>query len=204
MEMESGWSDLTTRIRLSIINDDVSMINPNLGFSVNHFLYHYPGVNNMICENCNEKYNLERIWELTGCDCDSEAGTITCSCGNTMNFILNLNYAENKELFISSLLSKKPELLTEFHTFKDILGEVRLTIDHEQGVLLTFMDKLTRRKLKEIETPTECVVCYETTYNTTYCNHTLCNRCHAKLDTCPYCRRDLNTADMIVLYESVS
>ena len=202
--MNSGWDNMTTRLRRSVINDDVRMLTPNTDFSANHFLYHYPGVNNMICDCCNEKFDLERIWELTGCDCDSEAGTITCDCGNTINFILNLNYADNKERLISSLLSDKPELLIEFHTCNDILGEVLLTIDSEEGALLTFMDKITKSKLKEIETPTECVVCYETTCNTTYCNHTLCNQCHTQLDTCPYCRRNLYTPEMIVLHESVS
>ena len=149
--MNSGWDNMTTRLRRSVINDDVRMLTPNTDFSANHFLYHYPGVNNMICDCCNEKFDLERIWELTGCDCDSEAGTITCDCGNTINFILNLNYADNKERLISSLLSDKPELLIEFHTCNDILGEVLLTIDSEEGALLTFMDKITKSKLKEID-----------------------------------------------------
>ena len=121
-----------------------------------------------------------------------------------MNFILNLNYTENKERLVSFLLSENPEHLNEFHTFNDVLGEVLLTINPDEGVLLTFMSRINKSKLKEIKTPTECVVCYETTNNTTYCNHTLCNQCHTKLDTCPYCRRNLYTAETIVLHESVS
>ena len=134
--MEPGGSDLLIRLRRSTIQDNA-----------NHFFNHYPGISNMVCNRCNENFNLERIWELTGCDCDSEAGTINCGCGNIINFILHLNYTENKEHLISSLLTEDPSFITEFHINNDILGEVRLTFNSEEGIILTFMNNIIKRNL---------------------------------------------------------
>ena len=161
---------------------------------------HFPGVHDMVCICCFDTYTLHQIWQETGCDCHEESGNLKCYCGHTIDFVLNLDYNDNKERLIVDLTTRDPRCLDAFHLIKDVLGEVRLTT-HE-GVKLEFINT-KKCNLAGTSTSDECVVCYDNTCARTMCGHIVCASCYDKLDRCPYCRGDLFTTDTVMIRSKI-
>jgi len=159
---------------------------------------HFPGTGLMECQVCRDSYTLNTIWGRTGCDCHDEYGRITCRCGNNIDFVLNLDFKDNKEKLIADLSARNPRHLYPFHTTVEVLGEITLTVDRE-GVKLGLKND-EKACLKETDKVNECVVCYENTTKKTKCNHSLCGDCYNKVDFCPYCRGDIYSKELVMIH----
>jgi hypothetical protein len=158
---------------------------------------YFPSTGLMECLVCGDSYTLNAIWEHTGCDCHDEYGRMTCHCGNDIDFVLNLDFKDNKEKLIADLLARNPRHLYSFHKTVEVLGEIKLTADKEGVKLEVISDE--KDCLKESDKVHECVVCYENTRKTTKCNHSVCRGCYNRVDLCPYCRGDISSKEEVII-----
>ena len=159
----------------------------------------FPSTGPMECPVCRNSYTLNAIWELTGCDCHDDYGTIKCHCGNNIDFVLNLDFKDNKKNLIADLVLRNHRHLYSFHKKVEVLGEIKLTADKECFKLEIIIDE--KSCLKEVDEEHECVVCYENTSKKTKCNHSICRDCYNNVEICPYCRGDISSKKGIMVHK---
>ena len=163
---------------------------------------HFPGVKNLNCPYCDKNYNLEEIWEQSGCDCHLENGSFNCTnCNYLLEFKLNLDIEDNINKLTGKIINLENNNNNNNNREKleferDLIGKVEITYN-DTFCTFKFKDIINKFKGNLINTDIKdtCVVCLDEDCDTvTTCHHHLCEVCYSKLDKCPYCRQDFTSS----------